>query len=92
MNPLTPEEQKQEKRREAMRRHRAKLKALYGTTYVGQQKEAVLKYQQKVKNILKVFLLNSEVKHTYRFIKVKILFSFQDTSCLEMNHFLIRST
>ena len=55
MNPLTPEEQKQEKRREAMRRHRAKLKALYGTTYVGQQKDAVLKYQQKVKNILKGF-------------------------------------
>ena len=56
MNTLTPDEiHKQEKRREAMRRHRAKLKALYGTTYVGQQKEAVLKYQQKVKNILKSF-------------------------------------
>ena len=34
-----------------LRKHREKMKALHGTTYVGSQKESVLKYNKKVKEL-----------------------------------------
>ena len=34
-----------------LRKHREKMKSLYGTTYTGSQKESVLKYNKKVKEL-----------------------------------------
>ena len=51
---LSPEEiyqKKLEYNRVNLRKHREKMKALHGTTYVGSQKESVLKYNKKVKEL-----------------------------------------
>ena len=51
---LTPEQVYQNKleyNRVHLRKHREKMKSLYGTTYTGSQKESVLKYNKKVKEL-----------------------------------------
>ena len=51
---LSPEQiyqKKLEYNRVNLRKHREKMKALHGTTYVGSQKESVLKYNKKVKEL-----------------------------------------
>ena len=45
------QEQKREYIRVHLRKHREKMKAIYGTTYTPSQKKAVINYQQKVKKL-----------------------------------------
>ena len=52
--PLTTEQVYQNKleyNRVHLRKHREKMKSLYGKTYTGSQKESVLKYNKKVKEL-----------------------------------------